>query len=246
MTNAVIPTDAGHPSDPEEVGRERCFAVDVAKTLGVSYEAVHKFRRISLAEGGAGPVGLPPRDGYVANWPWWYRETIIWWGTATGRLHPYTGEPQRLPQAVAIHPRRPTVRVWTGGRPRGLVIYPARLFRWLDDDTPLYLEDIADLSGYPLDTVKRNFRRASIAEGGMGPHGLPDPDGYDKPARRKTRPWRPRWRAGTVRWWLIATGRMSPVTGEPIPPAQRDRAVGNGSVTRQRRAKAVESVADGH
>jgi hypothetical protein len=199
------------------------FLTDVAKVLGVDYESAVRFREVSVAEGGAGPYGLPEPDGEIPGRgryqtrPWWHPETIHWYAEATGRRNPYTGEPQRLPQAVAQHPRRPTVPAPD----------PAQFRRLVNASTRWHLPDVALKSGYRVETVKRKFRHVSLVEGGMGPVGMPLPDGYRQPYNAGHRPI-PWWRAGSARWWLIATGRMSPYTGEPL----------------RRRAEPGESAAD--
>lgn len=210
---------------PPSTDPGRYFDVDVAKALGISYETVRKYRGISLAEGGAGPRGLPDPDGHAEGLgpprPWWRPETIVWWAVTVGLLHPYTGEPQRMAQSNTPHPRRPTVRVTTKtyrGRPRGPVVDPDYLRQLMGDTTRTYLDGVAELSGYPVATVKRKFRHISLAEGGAGPQGMPLPDGYDPPpkpgpnsrlppswwANLRPVPW---WLASTINGWLVATGR---------------------------------------
>lgn len=68
----------------------------------------------------------------------------------------------------------------------------------LDDDTPWTLVDVARELGVARSTVyvwRMGNRR-----------GLPDPDAAPLTHRY---PHQPRWRAGTVRRWAVATGRMT-------------------------------------
>jgi hypothetical protein len=177
----------------------------VGDTIGVGPAAVHRMRVTSRREGGAGPDGLPDPDGYVPGTehhrhptPWWWERTIRLWAVETGQLtvageplrHHHTTHPAPRPQIVLDAALVERHRALTGDRGA----------RW-------YLPDVARELGFPVDTVKRRWRDRGLVEGGCGPVGFPDPDGYHAGVNQAARPW---WWPGTVWRWAVETGRASP------------------------------------
>ena len=79
------------------------------------------------------------------------------------------------------------------------------------------------------DAAVSKYRRRGKVEGGHGPVGLPEPDGYDPPGRGTLpRPW---WWPGTIRHHAIQVGAMS-----PDGRAQRPKKPGKEAVPQARRS----------
>lgn len=58
------------------------------------------------------------------------------------------------------------------------------------------------------------WRRRAEHEGGYGPLGLPEPDGFDPPVNALPRPW---WYPGTIHRWALQVGKLTPDGVGQIP-----------------------------